>query len=122
MVSEQEVRDFLVTLPGVEVASMYGQEAFKVKGKFLTRIRAAGESDSGALVLKVDFIERDALMSMQPETFFPTPHYQNYRTVLVRLEHADREQIEDLLTESWRQTAPKMMVREFDAARAEASR
>lgn len=115
MVTEAEAHDLIMALPGVEESTSYGHHAYKVKGKFFTRVRAQDESDPGVLVLKSGFFERDALMSMQPETFFVAPHYQNYPTVLVRLDQVERDQLTDLLTESWRHTAPKRMVAAYDA-------
>ena len=115
-----DYREIVMALPGVEDATMYGQHAYKVKGTFLTRVRGPGESDPGVAVVKVDFFERDALMSMHPETFFVTAHYQNYKSVLVRLDSIDRDLLTDLITESWRQTAPKRLVAAFDVERAAA--
>ncbi len=57
---------------------------------------------------------RAALLAEDPETFFVTPHYQDYPGVIVRLATARPDQLRELLTEAWRLVAPKRLVREFD--------
>ena len=82
MVTEDEVAEIVLGLPGTEQGTSYRQPDFKLNKKFFTCVRQARESDAGALVLHVDFFERDALMAMDPETFFTTDHYRNYPSAL----------------------------------------
>src|SRR5690349_16861390 len=91
-------------LPGVEEGTWYGTPALLVAGKGFCRLR----TDPDALVLRVsDMGEREALLQGQPEVFFTTPHYDGHPYVLVRLEHADPEELAELLEEAWRWRAPK---------------
>jgi hypothetical protein len=57
---------------------------------------------------------RDMLMQSVPETFFITDHYRAYPMVLVRLANVRREQLRDLLVETWRQVAPKRLVQGYE--------
>src|ERR1051325_1810181 len=77
----QAARRFALALPGVEEGFSYGTQAFRVKGRFLARLREDGET----LVVKCGFDERDFRMQADPDTFFSTDHYRGYPTVLVRL-------------------------------------
>ena len=63
-----DVRQIALALPEVEEGTSYGTPAFKVKDKFLSRLKEDGET----LVVKIDFDERDILMAANSETFYIT--------------------------------------------------
>jgi hypothetical protein len=52
---------------------------------------------------------------MDPETFFPPPYVGPSGWVGVRFQSVDPDELEELLIEAWRMTAPKRLVAEFDA-------
>jgi hypothetical protein len=110
-----EVRAIALAFPGVEEGTSYGTPGFKVKGKFLTRLRP--EDDSLVLV-DVGFDEREMLMEAEPETFHITPHYQNYPSVLARLASVDPGTLRNLFERRWRNVAPKRLVKAYDAGEA----
>jgi hypothetical protein len=56
--------------------------------------------------------EREALLQGQPEAFFTTPHYDGHAYVLVRLEAVDPAELQELLEEAWRVTAPPRLTRD----------
>jgi hypothetical protein len=105
-----QLRDYALTLPGVEEGTSYGTAAFRVKGKFFLRLKEDGET----LVLKTDFYERDHLMESDPETFFITDHYRDYPAVLVRLAAVRPRQLRELVLDSWRRHAPKKLAAQYD--------
>jgi hypothetical protein len=94
------------TLPGAEESTSYGTPAFKVKGKLFARFHQDGE----ALVVSVDFDEREEMMNADPEKFYITDHYRNYPWILVRLSKVRPDELRDLLLGSWRRAAPKHLV------------
>jgi hypothetical protein len=110
-----EVRQIALALPGVEESTSYGTPSFKVAGKFLTRLRA--EDDSLVLV-DIPFDEREMLMAAEPETFHITPHYQDYPSVLARLERVHPGSLANFLERRWRRVAPRKLVKAFDAPRS----
>ena len=59
--------------------------------------------------------EKDALLNLDPETFFTTDHYNGYPAILIRLAEIDVDELRGLLVAAWRTRAPKRVVREFDA-------
>jgi hypothetical protein len=107
------VRRIALALPGVEEGTAYGTPAFRIRGKFLARLREDGES----LAIKCGFDERDLRLQADPRTFFVTDHYRGYPTVLVRLSAVSTATLGEVLEQAWRLSAPKRLVAEFDKAR-----
>jgi hypothetical protein len=105
-------RKILLSLPGVEEAPSYGTAGFRVRKKFLARLR----DDETVLVVKCGFDERDFRLESDPEVYFTTDHYLGYPTVLVRLDRVTAAGLEELLDHTWRQWAPKRLVEEYDAS------
>jgi hypothetical protein len=99
------VRQIGLALPGMEEATSYGTPALKVKGKLVARLKEDGET----LVVRMDFLDRDAAMELDPQTFFITDHYRNYPAVLVRLASVGRERLREVLEQAWRRSAPKKL-------------
>jgi|SRR6266545_5719460 hypothetical protein len=58
--------------------------------------------------------EREALMKIDPETFYITNHYLNYPAMLVRLSTVQPDDLRKLITESWQRSAPAKLVAAYD--------
>lgn len=110
-----EMREIILSFPGAEEGVSYGAPAYKVNGKFFTRLR--GE-DQSVVLMGVSFDERDMLMEAEPTTFHITPHYKDYPSVLARIETLHPGSFRAFLERKWRQIAPKKLIKEFDAAKA----
>ena len=80
-----------------------------MRGKGFARLR-----EDGALVVMIDVLEREALMQSDPETFYVTPHYEDYPAMLINLERVDPIELEERLIESWRRKAPKRLLRAYE--------
>ena len=105
-VTFDDVRKMMLALPGVQEGTSFGTPAFKVRGKFMSRLREAD-----VLVLKpVDDIEQQFLMSTAPEAFFLTDHYRGFTAILVRLAAVDRAQLQDLIAQAWSRLAGKKLL------------
>ncbi len=100
-----DVRRVLLALPGVEEGLCDGRPEFRVRKKLVAFLK----EDGGTLVVAADFDEREALMAADPEAFYFTDHYRNYKYVLVRLEKVDPGLLASVLEQSWRQRAPKRL-------------
>jgi hypothetical protein len=112
-VTFDEVRKLALALPEVEEGTSYGTPAFKVRKKFLSRLKEDGET----LVIRIDFDERDILMTANPETFYITDHYRGYPAMLVRLATVDPDDLRELFEGAWRLVAPKRLVAALDQDR-----
>ena len=109
-VTAETARRILLALPGVEEGPCYGTAGFRVRKKFLARLR----DEDTVLVVKCGFDERDFRLRADPEAFFVTDHYRGYPTVLVRLGRVPEEELRDLLEHAWRLAAPKRLVAAYD--------
>jgi hypothetical protein len=109
-VTWETVRDIARTLPEAEESTSYGTPAFKVRGQLFVRLHQEGD----AVVVRIDEAERAMRMRADPDAFFITDHYVNYPWMLVRLSAVRRDDLADLLVESWRLRAPQRLVAEYD--------
>ncbi len=110
MVSFEDIREVALELPETEETTSYGTPAFKVRRKLFARLREEGD----VLVVKVERDERAALIESEPEIYFFTPHYENYGFVLVRLAAVERDELREILTDSWRRAAPRRLADKLD--------
>ena len=113
MTGEADVRELALALPETSERPSYGTPGFRVKDRLFARLRDGNE----VLVLWCDNLdEKELLIGAEPDKFFTTPHYDGHAMVLVRLAAVDREELGELLAESWRLRAPKRLADRFDAA------
>jgi hypothetical protein len=110
MVTEGDVRRLALGLPATTEKPSYGTPGFRVKDKLFARIREEGD----VLAVWVDAGEKEALIAAEPDKFFTTPHYDGHPMVLVRFSAVDVDELEELLTESWRLRAPAKLAAQLD--------
>jgi hypothetical protein len=99
------------TLPGVEVATSWGQPALKVRGKMFACIASHKSAEPDTLVVRMDIAARDALIADDPETYYLKEHYDGYPCVLVRLSRVRADALKDLITGAHRYVAAQHPVR-----------
>jgi hypothetical protein len=114
----REVRRIALSFPGIEEGMTYGTPSFRVKGRFLARIDEKEE----ALILKVGFDRRDALLQDDPETFYLTDHYVGYPMVLIRLATVQPRILRGLIEEEWRRLSSHRTVAAYDKHMSEIRR
>lgn len=111
-----EMEAIVMAFPGVEKAMSYGSPAYKLNGKFFTRLR---RDDASMVLMEVSHDEREMLMEAEPGTFHFTAHYKDYPCVLARLKTLNPDQLKGFLERRWRKSAPKAVVKAWDAAKSE---
>ncbi len=109
LVTFETVRQILLALPGVEEGTSYGTQAFRLRKKFLVRLREDGET------LVVKCADRDPLMASDPQAFFITKHYENYPSVLVNLTKVKLADLRALLEATWRDAASAAQIKLYDS-------
>lgn len=115
MADQADVRRVAMSLPGVtETEETF---SFRVAGKLF--VWAYPERvGPGKRVLRPDVMavrvadewDKQALLALDEERFFTTPHYDGYPAVLVRLPHVDRDEVEDLVIGAWRARATRALL------------
>ena len=109
----EEMREIVLSFPGVVEGTSYGHPSFVVNKKFFTRLR---REDQSLVLLEVPFDEREMLIAAEPETFHFTHHYKDYPAVLARMASLHPGSFRGFLERRWRKIAPKKLVKERDAA------
>ena len=109
-VTWETVCELASALPEAEESTSYGTPAFKVRGKLFVRFHQSGES----VVILISIEEREALMKLNPETFYITDHYNCWPYMLVRLSKVEKDDLRKLITESWRRAAPAKLLAAYD--------
>ena len=104
------VRSFAMSLPEAEERETWGNATFRVRSKIFTMF----DERERRLWVKSVFDEQQALIAMNPEAFFVPSYVGSKGWVGVVVAKAERGEVEELITEAWRMTAPKRMVAVFD--------
>ena len=110
-----EMKAIVMSFPGVEEGMSYGSPAFKLNGKFFTRLR---RDDQSLVLMEISPDEREMLMEAEPGTFHLTPHYKDYPCVLARMESLHPGSFRNFLERRFRKVAKKTAVKAWEAAKA----
>ena len=113
MANEADVRAIALSLPGTTEEQWYQTPGYKVAGKGFLRLRT--EAEGGLLLFVADMGEKNALLTSDSAAFFTTPHYDGWPIVLVDLDKIDRDELRELITDSWLIKAPPKLRRQFEA-------
>ena len=87
---------YALSLEGTERATYFGKPAVKANGHPL--VSPGREKDS--FVLYIDTDTKLMLMETEPATYWQTPHYDGWPTVLVRYDSADPERVLAMIARS----------------------
>jgi len=98
----ETVRQIATSLPDVKESISSWGWTFKVRGKLLACPAVNRSAERGSLVVKVGMEDRARLLSSEPDTFYLTPHYAPYPSILVRLAKIDRAGMKSVLQMGWR--------------------
>ncbi|MFD3718951.1 MmcQ/YjbR family DNA-binding protein [Streptomyces sp. NPDC058674] len=103
----QDVRTIALSLPDSTEKPAWGMATFRVGGK----IFAALADDDASVGVKCPKEERAGLIAAEPEKFFVREgHDDSYAWLRVRLAAVrDGAELRTILTDSWRQAAPKRL-------------
>lgn len=112
MVTEEDVRRVALSLPGSIERPYNRLPSFRVRNNLFLRIH---ELPDAFFVRCASVEERNELLSAEPGKFFITPHYDGYPGFLVRLSQVDLDEMIEIVTESWRLSAPKRLLAAYDA-------
>jgi hypothetical protein len=104
------VRTTALALPEAEERETWGEATFRVRDKIFLMLDPDGKRAS----VKSTHDEQAALLAQDPETFFRPDYVGVHGWIGVVVARAEREEMRELITEAWRMTAPKRLVKAFD--------
>jgi hypothetical protein len=108
------VRAFAMSLPEAEERETWGNATFRVRAKIFTMF----DESERRLWIKSVLDEQRALIAMDPEAFFVPSYVGSKGWVGVVIARAERDEVQELITEAWRMTAPRRLVAAFDEGAA----
>ena len=91
------VRTLTKKLAGVEEGTTFGFPAFKVGGKTFAWFPKKKEVEPGSLGVRMSILEREYRIAAQPRVYYVTPHYQDYDSVLARIDELTDAALRELL-------------------------
>lgn len=92
----EEVVAHALALPGTEATTYYGGPAVKSNGHPLV----TPGREEGSFCLHIDQDTKAILMETDPDTFWQTPHYDGWPSVLVRYDSRDPERVRAMIERS----------------------
>ncbi|MFE2324191.1 MmcQ/YjbR family DNA-binding protein [Streptomyces sp. NPDC059385] len=103
----RDVRMIALSLPDSTEKLAWGMPTFRVGGKIFVSLA----DDDTSIGVKCPKEDRAELIAAEPEKFFVREgHDDNYAWLRVRLSAVqDVEELRTILTDSWRQAAPKRL-------------
>lgn len=104
------VRKIALSLPDTEERETWETPTFRVRNKIFVMFSEGGRE----AWIKSTSDEQQALIAMDPQTFFSPPYVGSSGWIGVRIRTVDRGELEELITEAWRLTAPKRLLKVFD--------
>jgi hypothetical protein len=104
------VRKFALSLPEAEERETWDTATFRVRNKIFVMF----DEKERHLWIKSTHDEQKALITMNPDAFFVPSYVGSKGWIGVVVSNAERGEVEELLTEAWRLTAPKRLVAAFD--------
>lgn len=109
-----DVVAFALTLPDAELSTSYGKPAVKVRGKAFV---ATGREEGSFVVVGCSLEEKAFLMETDPETFWETAHYRDWRAVLVRYGSKDSARVGQTIARAWWDRASKAQRARYGSTR-----
>jgi hypothetical protein len=113
-----ELRAFCLSLPGSHEQETWGDAehagdvTFRVRG----RIYLITGQDGGSASIRTTIEQQADLMAAFPEAVSRAPYVGRFGWVNVRLDALDPEVSREIIESAWRRTAPKAVVKAFEAA------
>ena len=109
--SSTDVVDMSASLPEVLLKEGVNWTNITFKGKGFAWVN----HPENRAMIKGRHDEREALLATSPDVYEAGWATQSTAWVTVHLDHADPEEVKELLTEAWRMTATKRAIAEYES-------
>lgn len=111
MSSGEDLREIALSLPEASERETWNSATFRVRDKIFVIMSGDGMGAS----IKATRDEQTALLAEDPETFTYPAYVGQHGWIGVDVKRIGPEHLRELVTEAWRMTAPKRVVKAFDA-------
>ena len=113
MPGAEEFRTVALSLPEATEKETWGHPTFRARDKMFASMAEDGSTGT----VKATKQEQAALLAAAPDTFFVPAYVGQHGWVGINLPLVDPGELQDLIVEAWRLTAPKRVVKAYDDAR-----
>lgn len=110
MVTNRQVRDMALALPGASEQDHWGKPSFRVGKKIFATLHSADRR----AVLKFAIPDQQALVAMAPE-IYSTGGWAHQGWTMIDLRKVRKTRFGEQLELAWRQVAPAKLIREYEA-------
>jgi hypothetical protein len=107
-----DMRAIALSLPEAVEIETWGHPTFRIRKKMF----ASMATDGSTCTVKAVKEEQQACLRSEPDKFFMPAYVGKAGWIGINLDQIDRDELEELVTEAWRLTAPKKLLRTFDEA------
>ena len=104
--SFEEAVAFALTLPDTVLSTSYGKPAVKVASNGRAFLYT-GHEQLSSFGVAIDLDSVEILKETDPDTFWQSPHYEGWPTVLIRFDSADPDRVRSVIERSRDWTAAK---------------
>jgi hypothetical protein len=113
-VTYEQVREWVLALPGTSevVVESWGHPTLRYGDKMF----ASGSPESAYASVKASLEDQAELISGAPDVYEKAAYTGRFGWVRVDLTRADPGELRKVVTEAWRRTAPKRVVKAYDSA------
>lgn len=101
---------FALTLPGTEQLTKFNWAVAGIAANGRSFLFPGHEKDT-SFVVAIDLDTVEMLKETEPETYWQSPHYQGYPSVLVRYDSPDPERVRRVIEQAREQAAAKKPAR-----------
>jgi hypothetical protein len=96
----ETVRTLAAGLSDVTESTSWGAPALKVRGTMFACMATNKSAEPCTLVARLSFVDRDWLITQNPDVFYLKPHYLDHPCVLARLDRIKPKDLKELLVNS----------------------
>ena len=119
MTTMDSVTGVIAELPGVTATSTYGRPGWSVGKNVFACVRPFSKADlkrfgdetppSGPIlaVRTADLHEKEAILAAHPRSCFTIPHFDGFSAVLIDVDNAETDEVQELIVDGWLVYAPK---------------
>ena len=105
MITPDDIRRLALALPEVEEAPHFESASFRVRGKILVTLGAE------TATLKLPLEIQESLRQSDPHAIDLPVHWSRFGWTTITLAGFDLDRMSDLIATSWRQVAPKALLK-----------